>query len=491
MGQGPRVAIIGASSLSHGKRLVDDLLGVRELAGGRIALMGIHLQRLEVVGRYAKRSAAVLQPSLDVLVTTDLRRALEGAQLVFALFDSGGFAAFDLDWRIALRYRLDICIGDTVGPLGILRALRNGPVMLALAEAMAAICPAALLVNYVNPRAPMVAAAAARGIDCVGVCGGIEATRAYVAGVLGLDAVDLRTAFAGVNHLAWLLELGGPDGDLYPRFRELMRDPQIRGGEAARFEMLQQFGYFATESSGHISDFFPYFRRSEELRKRYCSGSGYSGASGAYHKLASFAQRRLGDADYLEGEEPTGTRSPDYGPLIAEAVLGGRSRRFNGNVMNAYGARAAAIPGLPASACVELPLVLEGRRVIVPPAPPLPPALAALCTPSALQAGLVLEALQAEDPELVFAAIALDGPTSAVLDLPAMRSLSAELLASNAAWLPAGLALPLRATVDASIFSSSKLVGGRGSEDPIISMVKNYERRRREGKAGSARNPGS
>jgi alpha-galactosidase len=478
-----RVAVIGASSLSHGKRLVDDLLGVGELAGGRLALMGSHPRRLAVVGSYATRAAAALRPSLEILVTTDRRLALEGADLVFSLFDVGGYPAFDLDWRIARGYGLDFCIGDTVGPLAAMRALRNAPVMFSLAEDMAELCPDALLVNYVNPMAPMVRAAASRGIACVGLCGGIEATRGYVAGVLGLDKGQLKTTFAGVNHLCWLLELEGPGGDLYPRFRELMRDPELRGEEAARFEILQQFGFFATESSGHISDFFPWFRRSPELRRRYCSGPGYSGATGAYHKLSSFVHRRLGELDYLEGESPSPQRSSDWGPAIAEALLGGGELVFQGNVMNTEGRRLPALPSLPAQACVELPLLLRGRRLVLPPAPELPPALAALCVPSALQHGLVHEAMAAQDPELLFAAIAQDQSTAALLDLPTMRRLTAELLAANEAWLQPGFARPLRATVDAGLRPSRRR-GERG--DSTLDLVRNYERRARERRGGSA-----
>jgi alpha-galactosidase len=475
MGQVPRVALIGAGSLSHGKRLIDDLLTVQELAGGRLALMGTNLPRLEIIGRYARRAAATLLPSLELLVTDDRNLALEGADVVIALFDAGGFPAFDQDCRITESYGLDVCIGDTVGPLGTMRALRNGPVMLALADAMKAACPDALLINYVNPMAPMVAAASSRGIECVGICGGIESTRSYIATVLGLDLSEIETNFAGVNHLCWLLELRGRGEDLYPRFRELMADPMCRGEEAVRFEILQQFGYFSTESSGHSSDFFPWFRKSPELRARYCSGPGYSGASGAYRRLCSFVQRRIGQADYLEGETPSPRRSGDYGPAIVEAVLGGARRSFYGNVMNQDDAGRPFLAELPPGSCVELLLLLEGRRLIVQPPPRLPTALAALCMPSALQHNLILEALISEDPELVFATIAQDQLTSSILDLPSLRSLSAELLAANAAWLPRGLQAPLRATVDAGI--RGKFLPQLRQVDSSFELVRNYERR--------------
>lgn len=479
MGKRPKIAVIGAGSLSHGKRLIDDLLTVAEFSEGDLALMGTYIPRLEVVGDYAKRTAAALRPNLKILVTDRQEPALEDADIVLATFDAGGYPAFDHDYRIAERYGLDVCIGDTVGPLGAMRALRNGKVMLDLAGNMKKTCPNALLVNYVNPMAPMVASAASTGIRCIGICGGIEATRSYTANLLGLAREELRTVFAGVNHLCWLLDIEGPSGDLYPRFRELMQDPELRGDEAARFEILQQFGYFATESSGHISDFFPYFRRTTELRKRYCSGPGYSGASGAYHKLSAFLQRRIGNADYLKGEEPSHSRSPDYGAAIVEAWIGGKRCSVHGNVMNTMNSdadRKIALPGLPPPACVEIPIEVDEGRLSIPPAPVLPSALAALCVPSALQHGLVVEALLSGEPETLFAAIAQDQSTAALLDLPTIRDLASELLAANAVWLPVGMARLPRATVKADI---RPLCRKRETRDPNIELVRNYERRRR------------
>jgi len=487
MGTNPKVAVIGAGSLSHGKRLIDDLLTIDGLAEGEMALMGNNASRLEVVGAYARRAAAALRPGLRITATDDLLRAIEGSEAVVALFDAGGYAAFDRDFRVVEGFGLDVCIGDTAGPLGALRALRNAPVMLSLAGSMRTACPGAVLVNYVNPMSPMVALAASRGVPCVGVCGGIEATRGYVAEVLGVPARDLSTTFAGVNHLCWLLGIEGPGGDLYDRFRELMRDPEVRGDEAARFELLQHFGFFVTESSGHVTDFFPYFRRTAEERRRYCSGPGYSGASGAYRKYTAFAQRRIGNADYLAGLEPSTVRSSDYGAEIVEAWIGGGSRSVYGNVMNSLGGGAPALPALPREACVELSVEVGERGVGVAGVPSLPPALAALCSSLALQHGLVVEAALSEDPEALFAAVAQDPLTAATLDLPSIRDLVSRLVAANAAWLAPGFARPLRATEDAGERPSRRR---RGADDALLALVKDYEGRRRRA-AGPGPNPGS
>lgn len=490
MGFHPKIAVVGAGSLSHGKRLIDDLLTVPVFREGELALVGNNLKRLDVIAAYARRVMQTRSPGVAVSRTDSLLPAIEGSDLVVAMFDVGGYTAFRRDCAITKTYGLDTCIGDTAGPLGAFRALRNGPVMLDLAAAMRKACPGALLINYVNPMAPMVTIASRAGVSCIGICGGVEATRSYVASVLGLPRGALRTSFAGLNHLCWLLGVEGPEGDLYPRFREVMKKPELRGEETVRFEILQQFDYFVTESSGHLSDFFPFFRRTSELRARYCSGTGYSGASDAYLKLAGFLQRRIGDADYLAGQEPAGERSPDYGAAIVEAWLGGRKCAVYGNVMNATtagGRKNPALQAFPAATCVEIPVTVGERSLEVPQGPALPAALAGLCAPLAFQHTTLAEALLAHDPDTLFAAIAQDTLTASVMDLPSIRSMTAELLDANAEWLAPGFLRPARQTVDASLRSSDarrKVVG----TSPEIELVRNYERRKRGQPKDSAPN---
>lgn len=475
----PKIAIVGAGSLSHGKRLIDDLLTVNAFAKGDLVLMGNNIPRLEIVGTYAKKAASLTRPGIKVIMTDNLSMALDGADIVVSIFNVGGYEAFARDYAIANDYGLDVCIGDTAGPLGAFRALRNGTAMLNLAENMKKACPGALLINYVNPMAPMVSIATSVGISCIGICGGIEATHDYVAEVLSLSKNDLRTIFAGVNHLCWLLSMEGPSGDLYPHFRELMKNPERRGNEAIRFEILQHFGYFVSESSGHVSDFFPYFRRNAELRDRYCSGSGYSGASGAYYRLLTFIQKHIGNADYLEGQQPTVKRSSDYGPSIVEAWMGNGHCKIYGNVMNSNSDGHAVISCLPASACVEIPIEIQGQKLIIPPAPALPVHLAALCMPLVLQHTLTVKAFLDQDPEMLFVAVAQDQLTSAVLDLPDIRALIRTLFTANAEWLPPGLTKPLRTTLDAGVRPISPQ---KPRSSPELDLVKNYERHQRKNK---------
>ena len=468
-----KIAVIGAGSFSHSKHIIDDLLTIDAFVDGFLVLMDPNPVRLAVVYKYAQRVMLEPKPGISVGTTSVLEQAIDSADIVISVFDVGGSEAFARDYGIVKGYGLNVCIGDTAGPLGSFRALRNGVVMLKIARTMKRTCPKALLINYVNPMAPMVSIASSVGVSCVGVCGGIESTKSYVASVLGKRKAELQTLFAGVNHLCWLLELKENDRDVYPDFRVLMNDPDVRGEEAVRFEILQQFGYFLSESSGHASDFFPYFRRDKGVLDRYCYGQGYSGAEGAYLKLAQFVQKHIGNEDYLADELPAQARSQDYCPWIIEAWMGSIASKVYGNIVNSRFSERPALIGLPPFACVEVPLEIERRSIVVPSEIELPLTLSSLCMPLVLQHALIAQALLELDAETVFSAICQDQLTSAVLDLPQIRSLTHALLEANARFLPYELQSLRRSTADAGIRPKRRV---KSASSPEFELVKSYER---------------
>ncbi len=430
----PRVAILGAASLSLGPAIVNDLLVEPALDGMTLTLMGPHEQRVAVVARWASR--AVQRNGLRTVVraTTSCREALGDADLVIALFDAGGFEAFDTDYRIATAYGLDICIGDTTGPTGIMKGLRNIYALEGIAQDYRELCPDAVCLSYVNPMAPLVMAAHRLGIErCVGLCGGVEATHRLIARCLRVEPERLETSFAGINHMCWALRIQEGGHDLYPRFREQMARAEWRAAEPARSEVLQHFGYIPTETSGHLSDMLPWFRRDARTRARYGRAPGYAGASGTYHRYASYLNSRLEGEDYLRFED--GALSPqsrDYGASIVAALHGGATIRAYGNVLN----RGKLLEDLPEGACVEVPIAIDQDGVHPRQVGKLPPQLAALCGTNVPVHQLTVAAALGRDPELVAAAIAMDPLTQATLDLPKARELTSELLDANAGLIP-------------------------------------------------------
>ena len=482
---GPRIAILGAGSISLGPLIINDLLSRAELDGAVLTLMALHEERLGVVERWAVR--AVRQNGLQTVIraTTSRREALSNADYVFALFDGGGFSAFDSDYRIATSYGLDICIGDTMGPTGIMKGLRNIAAFEEVAADYRELCPQAPLLTYVNPMAAVVMAAEALGIrTCVGLCGGIEATRELIAECLELAPQQLETQFAGINHMCWALRIEHRGRDLYPLFRESMGRAEWRAAEPARAEVLQHFGYIPTETSGHLSDMLPWFRRDAEARRRYGTAPGYAGASGIYHRYASYLQKRLAHADYLRFEDGTLVkRSGDYGASIVTALHGGPSIRVYGNVVN----RLQLIRNLPSYAVVEVPLQVGETGIHGIDVGALPPQLAALCTTNLPVHQLTVAAALEKDPELVAAAVSLDPLTQAVLDLPRARELTAELLAANAGLIPIELSsgldpvLPVGADAPAAPRRSSF------PSDGPLAALRRFDWRRRANSPGGSR----
>lgn len=471
----PVIAIVGAGSFSHGRKVLDDLFTVDALQRSEIRLVAPHIDHLGVVHRYGQRMIGRNGLQINLLATTDRLEALRGADYVIGLYDAGGFPAFDADYSIVRGYGVDICIGDSSGPTGIMNALRNASILRDLAADINRLCPRALYLNYTNPMAVMMMSAEAFGIErAVGLCGGAEATRRTIGNCLACDPEELEIEFAGINHMCWVLSVTHRGRNVYDEFRRRLAEPAYLTSERVRFEVLQQFGYFVTESSGHLSDFFPWFRRSPELRRRYCSVEGYSGASGAFHKFAQFVYRQIGTSDYLEYEDAViPTRSDEYGAGIIEAVETGRPYRFVGNIMN----RRGKIPNLPADCCVEIPLVADGNGLRAERSIPLPPQLAALCRTNILSQQLTLQAIVTGDPELAYAAAAVDPLTSSTVDLPTLRDMMRELLDANRRYLPGMAGAALRRTIAVKNSYSAKPV--LDQQDSLLGVIHRYRTRKR------------
>ncbi len=484
----PVIAIIGAGSFSHGKRLIDDLLSVDALQASEIRLMAPHMDNLRVVSQYAARVVDFNHFTVRFVSTTDRTEALQNADYVIGLFDVGGFPAFDADYRVACNYGLDLCIGDSSGPTGIMKALRNAAVLRELAADINRLCPNALYLSYTNPMAVTVMAADAFGLRrVVGLCGGAEATRRTIAACLGCKPGELEVDFAGINHMCWALSIRKDGEDLYTQFRRKLAEPAFLTSERVRFEVMQQFGYFVTETSGHLSDFFPWFRRDASLLRRYCSVEGYSGAKGAFHKYARFVQSQIGQLDYLEFEEgKLPRRSDDYSARIIESLETGSSYRFIGNVMN----RDQRIPNLPNDCCVEIPVETGAIGLAAPQSDPLPPQLAALAMTNIVSQRLTLDAIMSNDPELVFAAIAVDPLTSATLDLPQMREMTGRLLSANSRFIPEMAGKGLRETTAVKeSYTEEPALDGR---DSLFEMIREFHRKRQiRQEADPKPNPGS
>src|SRR5687768_9088984 len=191
-----------------------------------------------------------------VEATLDRREAVTGAGYVVTTFQQGGLDAYRSDIEIPRRYGVEQCVGDTLGPGGVFRALRTIPVLLDLCRDMDEAAPDALLLNYVNSMAPNCwAVDAATGRPQVGLCHSVQDTSEMLAEWAGVPYKEVTYLCAGINHQAFFLRFDRKGEDLYPAIREAARQEDVRGREPVRIELMEHFGYFVTESSGHASEY--------------------------------------------------------------------------------------------------------------------------------------------------------------------------------------------------------------------------------------------
>jgi alpha-galactosidase len=428
-----KIAMIGAGSLVFCKTLMADFLATPALKGSEYRLMAPSHRRLDKMHAFVKRMIADNNVQATVTATTDRREALKGADYVVVMIQAGGVTEFAQDYQIPLKYGVDQCIGDTMGPGGVFRALRHIPALLDIVRDMQELCPNAVLFNYANPMA-MCCWALGRvpGLRFIGLCHGVQTTMDLIASYVGVKKESIDFLAAGINHMAWFLKLEHNGKDLYPTLRENFEKPGYYVNEKVRGEVMRHFGYFMTESTGHLSEYLPYFRKNRKALDLYCDEPAFGGESGAYYKYSLALAEKFTTLDPLSIESTKlGPRSAEYCSHIIEALETGEIFRLNGNIRND-----SYITNLPAGCCVEVPIYVDRTGLHPTVVGELPVACAALNMTNVIVQGLTVEASRTGDPELVMQAVALDPLTSAVLTLDETRRMVAEMLQAEAGYLP-------------------------------------------------------
>ena len=428
----PKITFIGAGSAVFARQLITDILAVDGLDEGEFALVDIDTERLELAHAIAERLIELSGKRWRVAASTERRTLLSGSDIIINMVEVAGLANVRHDYDIPLKYGIDQCIGDTIGPGGIFKALRTGPVWLDILRDAEQLCPAAWVLNYTNPMSILtLAALRATGMRTVGLCHSVQGTSRQLAGYLDVPYEELRWRCAGINHNAWFTELRCRGEDMYPRLRERAADPAVYECDPVRFEIMLHFGAFVTESSGHFSEYVPYFRKRPDLLARY-TRSGYRGASGFYAN--NWPTWRANNDLYIK-ELLAGTRevplarSEEYASTIVEALLLNRPRVIHGNVANA-----GLIDNLPAG-CVEVACLVDRNGVQPCHFGPLPEQLAALNRAHLAVHTLVVEALLTHDRQAAKYALLLDPLTAAVCSPAEIDALFEEMWAAERASL--------------------------------------------------------
>ena len=243
---------------------------------------------------------------------------------------------------------------------------------------------------------------------------------------------EITYVAGGINHMDWFLKLEHKGKDLYPTLRKLIEKPEYYKNEKVRGEVFRHFGYFMTESTGHLSEYLPWFRKNAKALKRYCDEPAFGGESGAYYKYSLALAEKYAKHDPLEYDTAKiESRSVEYCSHIVEAVVTGKPFRFMGNVPNR-----GYITNLPDGCCVEVPTFADDTGLHPTRIGALPPQCAAACMSNVQPQILAAQAALQGDTELLVQALALDPLAGAVCTLKEIRDMAAEMLQAERAWLP-------------------------------------------------------
>ena len=427
-----QIAFLGAGSFGFGRRLVGDILSFPELVDSTIHLVDPDAERLALIHKFVQQMLHEAKVPTQVFASTERKEALDGADYVIVSIRVGsGLRPEALDVRIPFEVGgLRQTVSDTVGVGGIMKGLRTIPAMLDIARDMESLCPHALMLNYTNPMAMIMwAVLEATHISAVGLCHSVQGTSKQLAGYMEVDADFMRYRVAGINHMAWFLELSQGSENLYPRLEACLDRAEIVARDPVRFEILKHFGYFVTESSTHMAEYVPYFmaHQGEMARLNVKTRTAESFENQQTQREESMVKAQ----HEVESGSIEVRRSHEYAATIIHAMETDTPACIYGNVRNA-----GLITNLPDGCCVEVPCLINRAGLQPCYVGVLPPQCAALCQTNVSMQGLTVQAVLERKRESVYHAAMLDANTTAQLTLPQIRATIDGLLRTQQGLMP-------------------------------------------------------
>jgi alpha-galactosidase len=449
-----KIAMVGAGSIGFTRRLMQDILSVPELADTHFAFTDISQQNLDMVTQLCQKDIAANNLPATVSATRDRRAAFTDADYVVCTIRAGGLDAFKTDIDIPLKYGVDQCVGDTICAGGIMYAQRTIAAMLDFCKDIREVAkPDALFLNYANPMAMNTwACNKYGGVRTVGLCHGVQGAHWQIAGCVdhwakreGLIPPDYKmhrrevdVVAAGINHQTWFLKAEWRGIDLIPMMYDLFAGhPDFPTTEKVRIDVLGRFGYYSTESNGHLSEYLPWYRkRTGEINKWIDLSSWINGETGGYLRVCTEG-RSWFETDFpnwLAGDSPTYTpegRSEEHGSYIIESLETGRIYRGHFNIPNQ-----GHITNLPDGCIIEIPGYVDKNGINMPVVGDLPLACAATCSASVRVQEMGMEAAVRGDVTLLKQAMLHDPLVGAVCDPEEVWQMTDEMLVAQAEWLP-------------------------------------------------------
>lgn len=435
-----KITFMGAGSTVFARNVLGDCMCSQVLREAEFALYDIDAVRLS-------ESAEILGAMNETLggfgkITTFLgvenrKEALRGADFVVNAIQVGLYDPCTIiDFEVPKKYGLRQTIGDTLGIGGIMRALRTIPVMADFARDMEEVCPDAWFLNYTNPMA-MLSGFMQRytGVKTVGLCHSVQVCSEGLLKALGMeDKLEGRKELiAGINHMGWLLELKDRDGaDLYPEIRR--RAKEKNAGEPhkdmVRFDYIDKFGYYCTESSEHNAEYNMFYIKSKypQLIDRFQLPLDEYPRR-CVNQIEGWAKER---DELRQSHQLNHERSREYASHIMESIVTGAPYQIGGNVLNTGG----LIENLSADACVEVPCLIDGMGVHPCRVGRLPVQCAAMNMTNINVQLLTIEAAVTQKKEHIYQAAMLDPHTGSELDIDTIVKMVDDLIDTHGSWLP-------------------------------------------------------
>lgn len=435
-----KIAIIGAGSLVFARTLFTDIMSVPEFHNIRVAFTDINADNLEKVRGLCQRDLDDNHIPIKIEATTDRREAFKDARYIINCVRVGGLRAFETDIDIPLKYGVDQCVGDTLCTGGIMYGQRVIAAMLDFCKDIREVAEKdAIMLNYSNPNAMATwACNKYGGVKTIGLCHGEIHGETQIAEVLGLKREDLDVICAGINHQTWYISVkhNGEEmlDKLLPAFEA---HEKYSDEEKVRIDMLKRFGYYSTESNGHLSEYVSWYRkRPDEIINWINLDNWINGETGGYLRVTR-EERNWFETEYPKIlKEPSkkydgSDRSKEHCSYIMESLETGRRYRGHFNMMNE-----GCITNLPAECVVEVPCYVDGNGISVPKVGDLPLGCAAVCSQSIWVQKLSVEAAVSGNVQLLKQAALMDPLTGAVCNPPEVWQMIDEMLIAQEEWLP-------------------------------------------------------
>lgn len=429
-----KITFIGAGSTVFAKNVLGDTLLTPALSECEIALYDIDNARLEesflvidMLNRKYNGGKAKIEKYLGV---ENRKEALRGAKFVINAIQVGGYEPCTvIDFEIPKKYGLRQTIGDTLGIGGVFRGLRTIKVMSEFGAEMQEVCPEAWLLNYTNPMA-ILSGYMQRytGVKTVGLCHSVQVCSRGLLNGLDMKEVEIGSELiAGINHMAWLLEIKDAQGnDLYPEIKKRAAEKNAtqKHGDMVRFDYIAKLGYYCTESSEHNAEYNQYYIKSrypELIEKFNIPLDEYPRR--CVDQIARWQKQK---EELLNGGDIEHTRSKEYASRIMEAMVTNQPYKIGGNVLNT-----GLIDNLPSDACVEVPCLVDGFGIHPTHVGRLPVQCAAMNMQNINCQLMTIQAAVSKKKEDVYLAAMFDPHTGAELSIDDIVAMCDEMMEAH------------------------------------------------------------